>query len=348
MAFFRWLKSLFSKPANQPINTNIDTKPVATKGWQAEWTEVLKKNLSDCLESLNKASDIAKLYPNYLSLKRDDQIAVWAEFFKALAYYESGYDPLCESVDVGTKDNKESWSVGLLQLSGDDKKNLGLAIGYDYERLKIPEHNLVQGVAIMVNQIRKRGKIIIAKGEKGNPSAYWAPLIAGGKYDKTAQIIAAAQSANLVKNKSEVLPESPVSKDPLPWMTIAEKEIGVNESKNPKRVIEYHQATDLKAKDVKTAWCSSFANWVLKQAGYKTTNSAWARDWLEYGEIADKQRGCIVVMERNGPGGDSHVGFYTGKETKTHIELLSGNSGNSVCLKLYAKKDILGFRWPTR
>lgn len=133
-----------------------------------------------------------------------------------------------------------------------------------------------------------------------------------------------------------------------PWMAVAEKELGVTETNNPKRVIEYHQATSLKAKDVKTAWCSSFANWVLKQAGYKNTNSAWARDWLDYGHIADQQRGAIVVMERNGPGGDSHVGFFTGKSTDTHIELLSGNSSNSVCLKMYPKKDLLGMRWPIK
>lgn len=358
MAFFRWLKSLFSKSASQPSNPITEKKPITSKGWQVEWTEVLKKNLSDCLESLNTASDIERIYPGYLNLKRDDQILVWCEFFKALAYYESGYNPLSESVDVGTKDNKESWSVGLLQLSGVDKKNHGLAIGYDYERLKIPEFNLIQGLALMVNQVQKRGKIFIPNNEKGNPKAYWATLRPGNMYDKTEKILAAARSTVLVKKEAEILPENPISKDSLPanpvsndftpWMTIAEAEIGVSESKNPKRVIEYHQATDLKAKDTHTAWCSSFACWVLEQAGFKTTKSAWARNWLKYGDIADTQEGCIMVFERGTAGGTSHVGFYTGKQTATQYEVLGGNQGDSVCLKMYSKKDLLGCRWPVR
>ena len=345
VAFFRWLKSFFTKSTNQPVQSeSVPSKPITSKGWSLEWTDILKKNIGDCLESLNKASDIDLIYPAYLLLKRDDQIAVWAEFFKALAYYESGYDPLCESVDVGTKDNKESWSVGLLQLSGDDKKNLGLAIGYDYERLKVPEFNLVQGIALMVNQIQKRGKIIIPNNEKGNPKAYWATLRPGNQYDKTEKILAAVYALKFETPKES----KPQTNDFTPWMTIAESEIGVSESKNPKRVIEYHQATDLKAKDTSTAWCSSFACWVLGQAGYKTTKSAWARNWLNYGDIADKQRGCIMVFERNAPGGDSHVAFYTRKETAAGYLVIGGNQGDSVCIKEYRKKDLLGCRWPVR
>ncbi len=81
-------------------------------------------------------------------------------FFKRLIYFESGYNPLSESVYVGTPNDKQTWSVGLLQLSGVDKSNLGLPVGFHYEGLKNPENNIIQGIAIMVNQINKRGKII--------------------------------------------------------------------------------------------------------------------------------------------------------------------------------------------
>ena len=151
-----------------------------------------------------------------------------------------------------------------------------------------------------------------------------------------------------VENDSPPPVQQEIPKVDVSWMQIAEKEIGVTEWSNPKRVIEYHQATDLKAKDTSTAWCSSFACWVLGQAGYKTTKSAWARNWLNYGDIADKQRGCIMVFERNAPGGDSHVAFYTGKETATGYLVIGGNQGDSVCIKEYRKKDLLGCRWPIR
>jgi len=331
--FINWLKSLFAKPAP------VQSAPVTSREWNPYWTELLKRLVYSNIKAFDAASDIHNIRPDWSLLSDDQKADVMAAFFKRLIFFESSYNPLSESVDVGNKHDKQTWSVGLMQLSGVDKANLGLPIGWDYEGLKNPENNITQGVAIMTNQIRKRGKIIIAKGEKGNPSAYWAPLIAGGKYDKTAEIIAAAQSVNLVVEKP---------KDLLPWMTIAEKEIGVTESKNPKRVIEYHQATSLKAQDTATSWCSSWVCWVLQQAGYKTTNSAWARDWLKYGDIADKQRGCIMVFERGSAGGTSHVGFYTGKETSTGYLVLGGNQGDSVCIKEYSKKDLLGCRWPIK
>lgn len=342
MRFLNWLKSLFSKP--------VPVRPaqIEPKGWDPYWTELLKRLVYSNIKTFDAASDIHNIRPDWSLLSDEQKSEVMAAFFKRLIFFESGYDPLCESVDVGNKHDKQTWSVGLMQLSGVDKANIGLSVGWDYEGLKNPENNITQGIAIMVNQIRKRGKIIIAKGEKGNPSAYWAPLIAGGKYDKTSQIIEAAQILVPKEQKpDETLLTKPVTNE-IPWMTIAEKEIGVTESNNPKRVIEYHQATSLKAKDTATAWCSSFCNCVLREAGYKTTNSAWARDWLKYGQIADKQRGCIMVFERNAPGGDSHVAFYTGKETVTGYLVLGGNQGDSVCIKEYKKKDLLGCRWPIK
>lgn len=341
MRFLNWLKSLFSK--STPVTPVAPIAPITSKGWLSEWSEHVEGLIRTNLTSFDKASDITKIRSDWFSLTEDQKVMVLGQFMKALAYYESGYNPLSESVDVGTKGNKETWSVGLLQLSGVDKANLGLSVGYDYEGLKNPFNNLNQGIAIFVNQIAKRGKIIIPKSEKGNPGVYFATLNPGNKYDKSEKIIAAAQIQFPQPQQS-----NDVTADFTPWMRIAHMEIGVTEAKNPKRVIEYHQATTLKAKDTATAWCSSFACWVLQKAGYKTTRSAWARDWLKYGELADLQEGCIVVMERNGPGGDSHVGFYTGKQTATHIELLSGNSGNSVCLKMYPKKDLLGTRWPIK
>ncbi len=337
---WNWIKNLFKKKAAPPVPQAPQPAPV--KGWDPYWTELLKRLVYSNVKTFNLASDIHNIRPDWSNLTDEQKSEVMAAFFKALAYFESGYNPLSESVDVGTPGNKETWSVGLLQLSGVDKSNLGLPIGWDYEGLKNPENNLTQGIAIMVNQIKKRGKILIPKSEKGNPGVYFATLNPGNKYDKSALIVAAAQAV-----KFEKTVEIP-AKDDVPWMKIAMGEVGVTELNNPKRVIEYHQATTLKANDTTTAWCSSFANWVLQQAKYKSTKSAWARDWLKYGDISDLQKGCIVVLERNAPGGDSHVGFFTGKETDTHIELLSGNSSNSVCIKLYPKRDILGKRWPVK
>ena len=72
------------------------------------------------------------------------------------------------------------------------------------------------------------------------------------------------------------------------WLQIAraEAQLGVKEDprlgKQNKRIIEYHALTTLAATTDETAWCSSFVNWVLWQAGYVGTRSAAAKSWLTW------------------------------------------------------------------
>lgn len=159
---------------------------------------------------------------------------------------------------------------------------------------------------------------------------------------KEAMTSAPAPAAN--PDLPIVLPE-PMDDQP-PWMAIAKAELGVREGVNDKRIVEYHQATSLKAPNSGVAWCSSFVNWVMKQAGIQGTNSAWARDWLKWGMKLDTPRpGCICVIERNGPGGDSHVFFWLG-EKDGFVTALGGNQHDMVCETQYAKSLVLGYRWP--
>ena len=71
----------------------------------------------------------------------------------------------------------------------------------------------------------------------------------------------------------------PVPDKEVPWLVIARKELGVNETDNPKRVVEYHQATSLKAQTPKVAWCSSFACWCMEKSGTQNARvkSKWDR-----------------------------------------------------------------------
>lgn len=133
------------------------------------------------------------------------------------------------------------------------------------------------------------------------------------------------------------------------WMAIARKELGVKEAAgtvdNP-RIVEYHQATSLKAKDDEVAWCSAFANWVMKQAGIKGTDSAAARSWLGWGTALKAPRsGCVAVFSRPPESWSGHVAFYV-DETPTHVRVLGGNQGDAVTIASYPKARLLGFRWP--
>ncbi|CAA0145938.1 TIGR02594 family protein [Tenacibaculum maritimum] len=99
-----------------------------------------------------------------------------------------------------------------------------------------------------------------------------------------------------------------------------------------------------KLKD-ETAWCSAFANWVAKTAGYEYSKKLHARSWLHIGTSTNNpQLGDIVVLWREKPSSwKGHVGFFI-KETNRYVYLLGGNQGNSVSIKAYPKNRVLDYR----
>jgi len=85
-------------------------------------------------------------------------------------------------------------------------------------------------------------------------------------------------------------------KHPL-WYNVALKERGVTEirgNKHNDRILEYHQASNLKATTDEIAWCSSFVNWCLTQAGFFNPHSAAARSYLKWGAECKPYTGCVV------------------------------------------------------
>lgn len=136
----------------------------------------------------------------------------------------------------------------------------------------------------------------------------------------------------------------------LKFHEIAKCEIGVAEVKgaeaNP-RIIEYAATTSLKATSDEVPWCSSFANWVVSQAGAKGTNSASARSWLDWGKVIDKpELGCIVVFKRGAPP-SGHVAFCDHPDISNGIvRVIGGNQGDMVKVARFPVEDVLGYRKP--
>ena len=131
--------------------------------------------------------------------------------------------------------------------------------------------------------------------------------------------------------------------------SIALKELGVQEhigiAHNP-RILEYHQATSLKASSDEIPWCASFVNWCLREAGLNGTNSASARSFLDWGHdvlLEDAKQGDIVVFSRGSNPTLGHVGFYAGR-TQTTINVLGGNQSNRVSLAAYPISKLLSLR----
>jgi uncharacterized protein (TIGR02594 family) len=136
------------------------------------------------------------------------------------------------------------------------------------------------------------------------------------------------------------------------WYNIALREMhtGVDEMPGPEshnpRIVEYHQATSLKATDDETPWCSSFVNWCMLKAGQKRTKSAMARSWLSWGTALEEPRtGSIVVFSRPPKPTSGHVAFF--EEIRgDRILVLGGNQSNQVNISSYPSERLLGYRWP--
>jgi uncharacterized protein (TIGR02594 family) len=150
----------------------------------------------------------------------------------------------------------------------------------------------------------------------------------------------------------------PVTQTDAPWMAIARREVGQSEirgARHNQRIIQYHGTTGLGATSDEIAWCSSFINWCLRQAGIRGTNSAAAASWLYWGQVSGARQGAIAViynpaarntqLSRSG----NHVGFLV-QETATHFVLLGGNQSDQVRVSRYPKArwQLRGYRWPNR
>ncbi len=138
------------------------------------------------------------------------------------------------------------------------------------------------------------------------------------------------------------------------WMAIARAEICTREARagqpSNSRILEYHQITTLRATSDRIPWCASFLSWVLERAGIRSTRSARAKSYLDWGHALETPRpGAIAVFHRGsgaptarGPG---HVGFLV-EERERDILLLGGNQGNHVNIRSYAKSRLMAYRWP--
>jgi hypothetical protein len=90
----------------------------------------------------------------------------------------------------------------------------------------------------------------------------------------------------------------PATFSDAPWMAVAMREIGRSEVPGPQHnphILAYHATTSLRATTDETAWCSSFVNWCLVQAGISGTNSAAAASWLHWGAPSSARSGAVTI-----------------------------------------------------
>jgi len=146
------------------------------------------------------------------------------------------------------------------------------------------------------------------------------------------------------------------------WLSVAYQELrrGVREVPGPAhnpRILEYHQATTLKATTDEVPWCAAFVGWALSEAHVKPTGSAAARSYLTWGvgvSPVHPPLGAVMVLKRGGasqPGPEvldaqGHAGFFFGHGQPGEFLLLSGNTGDALTLEKFSVHRLLGVRWP--
>ncbi len=101
---------------------------------------------------------------------------VLCEMFCQICLYESSWDPACNGgADAGSQDDKNTWSIGLMQLSVCDQESYQLPLGYTFDDLMTVKPNLELGVKIMASQVLHHGKFIMTHGE----ACYWSSFSYG-------------------------------------------------------------------------------------------------------------------------------------------------------------------------
>ncbi len=132
------------------------------------------------------------------------------------------------------------------------------------------------------------------------------------------------------------------------WMSVAEKEVGVEEPNQ--RILDYFKDTTDDEATVRTAYCSAFVNFCFEKAGIKGTMSAAAVSWRQWGqELKTGQLGAVVLLRWR--SGHYHVTFYLEEAIRdgvAKIHVLGGNqtTAHEVIDEWVPKANVVTYRWP--
>jgi uncharacterized protein (TIGR02594 family) len=132
------------------------------------------------------------------------------------------------------------------------------------------------------------------------------------------------------------------------WLAAARRHVGEREIKGRQHnplILRWWTLIRAPFTDDETPWCAGFVGGVLESVGIRSSRSAAARSYLNWGRARSTPRlGCVVVFERGPRFG--HVGFVAGADRAGNLMVLGGNQGDAVSIKPFSRDRVLGFRWP--
>jgi uncharacterized protein (TIGR02594 family) len=135
------------------------------------------------------------------------------------------------------------------------------------------------------------------------------------------------------------------------WLELARSYVGEREIhglKHNSKIVQWFADIRTSFRDDETPWCAAFVGAMLERSGIRSTRSAAARSYLNWGvSLPFPVPGCIVVYSRPGSSWSGHVGFPVAVDQRGDIMTLGGNQGDMVSIKLFDKARVLSYRWPS-
>lgn len=184
LLFIAACTTLVQKPI-EPLPDGRIALSWETKAERREWSDHLTRLIYDNLSYYQKAEDVTWFCPRFKEMNERQQIRAIGEWWISLFYFESSWNPKSQSVDVGTSSDRNTWSIGLGQISVVDQKSFGLKTNYTFDELITPIPNMNLSHAIMLRQLARRNKLRLKNSDS---LRYWAVVLEGNKYDKSEQI----------------------------------------------------------------------------------------------------------------------------------------------------------------
>ena len=140
-------------------------------------------------------------------------------------------------------------------------------------------------------------------------------------------------------------------KDP-PWLRVARGYIGQHEiagTKHNPAILRMWTRIRAPFTDDETPWCAAFVGSCLEETGIRSTRSAGALSYLQYGDRLEAPAlGCIAVKQRYNAAGKlvgGHVTFVVGRDKSGNLWCLGGNQNDAVSISAYMPGVFRAFRW---
>ncbi|MBK26719.1 MAG: hypothetical protein CME70_22150 [Halobacteriovorax sp.] len=153
--------------------------PRGTSGkWKEAWSNAVGSAIDEhsrelAMEVTLPSSDLAKLNcPGFNQAKENDKKRFWALFMSSISLYETDFNPNTRYWERGLN----LWSEGLFQLSVSTGRYHSGCGHITKDNILDPIGNIRCAVAVMRNQIRKRGSLFPTR------AYYWSVLTTSKKY----------------------------------------------------------------------------------------------------------------------------------------------------------------------